>query len=140
VTAGALHRQTFAFTPPPIQGEHRTGHAILSSIGTTRLTPSTSAPSWPNMSVRLPPPLQRHKSPGTGRIPPLCYGYGIRCRFVFGLESKARKQFFFEKKDQKTFTLLADAVRKIDAYRKSNNFLVLFPKKNCFICAYFLLS
>jgi hypothetical protein len=45
----------------------------------------------------------------------------------------ARKQFFFEKKNQKTFTLLVDAAGKIGAYRGEQKFFGFFSKKNCFL-------
>jgi hypothetical protein len=40
-----------------------------------------------------------------------------------------RKYFFFEKKKQKTFALLVDAVGTMDTYRRGKSFLVLFFKK-----------
>jgi len=42
---------------------------------------------------------------------------------------EARKQFFFEKKNQKTFVLLVDAAGTIGTHPKSKSFLVLFFKK-----------
>jgi hypothetical protein len=39
------------------------------------------------------------------------------------------KQFFFEKKNQKTFTLLAYAADTIGTYSGNKSFLVLFFKK-----------
>jgi hypothetical protein len=46
-----------------------------------------------------------------------------------GKTGQGRKQFFFEKKNQKTFAMLVGAAGATAAYRREKSFLVLFFKK-----------
>jgi hypothetical protein len=43
--------------------------------------------------------------------------------------TSSRKQFFFEKKNQKTLALLVDAAGTIDTYRKEQKFFGSFFQK-----------
>jgi len=55
--------------------------------------------------------------------------------------SEARKHFFFEKKKQKTFALLADAVDQTGAYRREQKFFgSFFQKRTAFLALAFLQS